>query len=77
MKDSQTQALLILLQDALKAEIDRMCTIIDLYEFDKAYGKAKTNLEKLSKLVYASKFEFSDYPEQPYQFDNMTGSMNL
>ncbi len=66
MKDSHTQALLILLQDALKAEINRMCTTIDLSEFDKAYGKAKTNLEKLSKLVYESKFKFSNDPNTTY-----------
>lgn len=34
-------------------------------------------LEYVKKDITSTEYNFSDYPDLPYQFDNMTGSMNL
>ena len=42
--------------DTLNGEINRMCVTKDLSEFDTMYGHAKKNLDKLSKMIYDSRF---------------------
>ena len=44
------------LVDTLNGEINRMCVTKDLSEFDTMYGHAKKNLDKLSKMIYDSRF---------------------
>ena len=45
------------LADTIKGEINRMCVTKELAEFDIMYGHAKTNLDKLSKMIYDARFE--------------------
>lgn len=45
------------LVDTLRGEINRMCVTNGLAEFDTMYGHAKENLDKLSKLIYDSRFK--------------------
>ena len=41
----------------LIGEINKMCVTKDLSEFDTMYGHAKKNLDKLSKMIYESRFK--------------------
>ena len=45
------------LADTIEGEINRMCVTKELTEFDTMYGHAKKNLEKLSKMIYDSRFK--------------------
>ena len=45
------------LVDTIEGEINRMCVTKDLSEFDTMYGHAKKNLDKLSKMIYDSRFK--------------------
>lgn len=47
---------ILILADTLEGEINRMCVTEDLSEFDTMYGHAKKNLDKLSKMIYDSRF---------------------
>lgn len=55
MTENERKAI-INLADTIKGEINRMCVTADLAEFDTMYGYAKRNLDKLSKMIYESKF---------------------
>ena len=47
---------MMILADTIQGEINRMCVTKELSEFDTMYGHAKTNLEKLSKMIYDARF---------------------
>ena len=53
----QERKTMLFLVDTLVGEINRMCVTKDLSEFDTMYGHAKKNLDKLSKMIYDSKFK--------------------
>lgn len=50
---------MLLTADTLQGEINRMCVTHDLSEFDTMYAHAKVNLEKLSKIIYLSRFNLA------------------
>ena len=52
----QERKTMLVLADTLEGEINRMCVTKDLSEFDTMYGHAKKNLDKLSKMIYDSRF---------------------
>lgn len=61
--------------DKIRAEIERQEKWLqqagyNAYNVDIAFDAIKRTLNE-------GECEFSDYPDMPYQFDNMTGSMNL
>lgn len=61
--------------DKIRAEIERQEKWLqqagyNAYNVDIAFDAIKRTLNE-------GEGEFSDYPDMPYQFDNMTGSMNL
>lgn len=49
------------------------------YPYDKKFHKWLDNLPPVAPCedVISRQAMFTDYPDMPYQFDNMTGSMNL
>jgi hypothetical protein len=47
----------------IEGEINRMCVAKDLAEFDTMYEHAKKNLEKLSMMIYDSRFNVDVEPE--------------
>lgn len=55
--NEQERKTMLFLADTLVGEINRMCVTKDLSEFDTMYGHAKKNLDKLSKMIYDSKFK--------------------
>ena len=55
--NEQERKTMLILADTLVGEINRMCVTKDLSEFDTMYGHAKKNLDKLSKMIYDSKFK--------------------
>ena len=64
MTENERKAMLIT-ADTLQGEINRMCVTHDLSEFDTMYAHAKVNLEKLSKIIYLSRFNLAaPLPEQ-------------
>lgn len=58
MTENERKAML-LTADTLEGEINRMCVTHDLSEFDSMYAHARTNLEKLSKIIYLSRFNLA------------------
>ena len=54
--NEQERKIMLNLADTLEGEINRMCVTKDLSEFDTMYGHAKKNLDKLSKMIYDSRF---------------------
>jgi len=56
MTENERKTIMIL-ADTIQGEINRMCVTKDLSEFDTMYGHAKKNLEKLSKMIYDSRFK--------------------
>lgn len=56
MSENERKEIMIL-ADTIKGEINRMCVTKELAEFDTMYGHAKTNLDKLSKMIYDARFE--------------------
>ncbi len=46
----------MILADTIEGEINRMCVTNELSEFDTMYGHAKRNLDKLSKMIYDTRF---------------------
>ena len=56
MTENERKTIMIL-ADTIQGEINRMCVTKDLSEFDTMYGHAKKNLEKLSKVIYDSRFK--------------------
>lgn len=57
---------MLFISDTIKGEINRMCVTDDLSEFDTMYGHAKKHLDKLSKMIYESRFKFSNDPNTTY-----------
>lgn len=55
MTESERKTMMII-ADTLKGEINRMCVTKELSEFDTMYAHAKKNLEKLSKMIYDTRF---------------------
>ncbi len=55
MTENERKTMMIL-ADTIQGEINRMCVTKELSEFDAMYGYAKKNLEKLSKMIYATRF---------------------
>lgn len=55
MTESERKSMVIL-ADTIKGEINRMCVTKDLVEFGSMYGHAKKNIEKLSMLIYDTRF---------------------
>lgn len=55
--NEQERKIMLNLADTLNGEINRMCVTKDLSEFDTMYGHAKKNLDKLSKMIYDSRFK--------------------
>jgi len=53
----QERKTMLILSDTLVGEINRMCVTKDLSEFDTMYAHAKKNLDKLSKMIYESRFK--------------------
>lgn len=47
---------MLILADTIEGEINRMCLTNELSEFDTMYGHAKRNLDKLSKMIYDTRF---------------------
>lgn len=47
---------MMILADTIQGEINRMCVTNELAEFDTMYGHAKRNIDKLSKMIYDSRF---------------------
>lgn len=56
MTENERKTMMIL-ADTIKGEINRMCVTNELAEFDTMYGHAKKNIEKLSKMIYDSRFK--------------------
>lgn len=56
MTDNERKTMMIL-ADTIMGEINRMCVTKELTEFDTMYGHAKTNLDKLSKIIYDGRFK--------------------
>ena len=67
----------------IKAEIEHVADYTygsTNYDADLYNGAYKDGLYEAIDIIdkhIQNECMFSDYPEQPYQFDNMTGSMNL
>ena len=55
MTENERKTMMIL-ADTINGEINRMCVTKDLSEFDTMYEHAKKNLEKLSKMIYDTRF---------------------
>lgn len=55
MTENERKSMHILV-DTIRGEINRMCVTDELSEFDTMYGHAKRNLDKLSKIIYNSRF---------------------
>ena len=55
MTENERKSMMIL-ADTIKGEINRMCVTDDLAEFDTMYGHAKRSLDKLSKMIYDTRF---------------------
>lgn len=55
MTDNERKTTMMIL--TIMGEINRMCGTKELIEFDTMYGQAKTNLDKLSKMIYDSRFK--------------------
>ena len=53
----QERKTMLILADTLVGEINIMCVTKDSLEFDTIYGHAKKNLDKLSKIIYDSRFK--------------------
>ena len=63
MTENERKSMMIL-ADTIEGEINRMCVTNDLSEFDSMYAHAKTNLDKLSKMIYEGRFKAeSEDPE--------------
>ena len=56
MTENERKTIMIL-ADTIQGEINRMCVTKELAELDTMYGHAKTNLDKLSKMIYDAKFK--------------------
>ena len=52
------------LADTIKSEINRMCVADDLAEVDTMYGHAKRNLNRLSKMIYDTRFKGGEQDEE-------------
>ncbi len=50
--------------DFIKGEINRMCVTKELSEFDTMYGHAKKHLDKLSKMIYDTRFRVGEKEEK-------------
>jgi hypothetical protein len=55
MTENERKTMMIL-ADTIQGEVNRMCVTKELSEFDTMYGHAKKNLEKLSKMIYDTRF---------------------
>jgi hypothetical protein len=55
MTENERKTMMIL-ADTIQGEINRMCVTNELSEFDTMYGHAKKNIEKLSKMIYDTRF---------------------
>lgn len=53
----QERKIMLNLADTLEGEINRMCVTKDLSEFDTMYAHARGNLDKLSEIIYDSRFK--------------------
>lgn len=56
MTEKQRKEIMIL-ADTIQGEINRMCVTRNLSEFDTMYAHAKTNIDKLSKMIYDARFK--------------------
>lgn len=65
MTENERKEMLII-ADTIHGEINRMCVTQELSDFDIMYGYAKENLEKLHKMIFESKFKFSNDPNTTY-----------
>lgn len=54
------------ISDFITGEINRMCVTDELTELDTMYAHAKKNLDKLHKMIFESKFKFSNDPNTTY-----------
>ena len=61
--------------DKIRAEIDQQEKWLQQAGYN-AYN-VDIAFDAIRRLLNVGEGEFSDYPDIPYQFDNMTGSMNL
>lgn len=53
---TEIEKMILYLADTLEGEVNRMCVTKELSEFNTMYAYAKKNLEKLSKMIYDSRF---------------------
>ena len=57
MTENERKTMYVLV-DTIQGEINRMCVTKDLAEFDTMFAHAKRNLDKLSKMIYNSRFKY-------------------
>lgn len=55
MTENERKSMMIL-ADTIQGEINRMCVTKELSELDTMYVHAKGNLDKLSKMIYDTRF---------------------
>jgi hypothetical protein len=63
MTENERKSMMIL-ADTIQGEINRMCVTNELAEFDTMYGHAKRNIDKLSKMIYDSRFKSESEVEE-------------
>ena len=57
MTENERKTMYVLV-DTIQGEINRMCVTKDLAEFDTMFAHAKRSLDKLSKMIYNSRFKY-------------------